>query len=145
MKRLDLAQLDRAMTFAHEGHRFTLLAYALTRTGDALDTQAAHEALEQGTDNIANCVRTLKDLGGDVHTYRKAEPIPLDRLNTPDVRALLDGLRGLVPLADRIDEARGRSLDEAFPGDVKGLDLADALHSLVLRLEGEVCGPKGKD
>lgn len=55
-------------------------------------------------------------------------------------RALAAGLRELMPLAERIDAARGRALPEVVGGSA-GLDLAEDLAQMVARLELEAYGP----
>lgn len=66
--------------------------------------------------------------------------VPFHQLDTPDVRALAAGLRELLPLAERIDAARGRALAEVVGGSA-GLDLAEDLAQMVARLELEAYGP----
>ena len=66
--------------------------------------------------------------------------VPFHLLDTPDVRALAAGLRELLPIAERIDAARGRALAEVVGGSA-GLDLAEDLAQMVARLELEAFGP----
>lgn len=69
-----------------------------------------------------------------------ATAIPLDQLDTEDTRALLVGLGALLPIAERIDAARGRSLPEPVGGSA-GVDLAEDLAQMIARLELEIYGP----
>jgi len=72
--------------------------------------------------------------------------IPLHTLDTDDTRRLLSLLEQAQEVAERIDAARGRALSESVssqPGESRGLDLAESLSYLTLRVRTEVYGPKG--
>lgn len=78
----------------------------------------------------------------------KPQPIPLEKLDTPDSRELLDLLRRAQEVAERVDASRGRSLPDSFslqPGESRGTDLAEKLSQIVLRVRLEVEGPQGRD
>lgn len=61
-------------------------------------------------------------------------------LDSPSSRALLDGLKALVPLARAVDQERGNVLASALPDGQLGLDWEEDLLQLVARLSGEVLG-----
>lgn len=70
----------------------------------------------------------------------RREPVPLDRLDTPDVRALLTALEALLPVAERIDAHRGRSVGRVV-GMTAGTDVAYRLGALVAGLRLDLFGP----
>ena len=143
---LDMATLDRAAGFARAALRASLETQSAARHLDDLDDRAVLP--EVAADTVAaarSCVGALQQLGATFPNMPAPQPVPLHLLDTPDTRELLERLQAALPVAERIDAARGRSLDKAFPGDAKGLDLADALASLIARLTTEVHGMKGRE
>jgi hypothetical protein len=75
-------------------------------------------------------------------------PIPLETLDTPDTRALLDLLEKAQAVAERIDASRGRCLSPdipLLPGESRGTDLAETISEIALRVRIEVQGPKGRE
>ena len=122
------AAADRAGSVEDAAARRALLSECATEAKVAKqEADAAREALES--------------LGGAPPPPLDLEvAIPLDQLDTPDTRALLIGLGALLPIAERIDAARGRSLPEPVGGSA-GIDLAEDLAQLIARLELEIYGP----
>ncbi len=59
---------------------------------------------------------------------------------------LLSGLRSLLPVAEALDKARGRVVDDSLcgPGETPGTDTAELLQGLLFRLENETGGARGK-
>jgi hypothetical protein len=59
---------------------------------------------------------------------------------------LIAGLRSLLPVAEALDRARGRVVDESLcgPGETPGTDTAELLQGLLFRLENETGGARGK-
>lgn len=95
----------------------------------------------------------LRQVSGDLHAV--APPagstpggdIDIFQLNTPDTRELLALLEKAQEAAERVDAARGRSLDDSIPlspGESRGTDLAEQVSYIALRVRGEVYGAKGK-
>lgn len=138
----DLAGAARAIVAAQEA---ALLAQILIARGEPANAaDAAHNA----ADKCSSAITRLMAAGVPSEAFDGVpdnNPIRLDALNTPDVRALLDAVRALVPLAERVDQARGRWYPDAPPTDTKGTDLAETLHQLACRLHLEAFGPSGKE
>jgi len=118
-----------------------------------------------------NAVATLPDLdriAGHVHAAQRAARAahylltnPENRDDLPDpapqvneagdetsaalrLMATLGARRLALPVAERIDRARGRALPPNFPlaeGETAGCDLAETLGYVALRLETEIHGP----
>lgn len=61
-------------------------------------------------------------------------------LDSPSSRALLAGLKELLPLGRAVDVERGNTLEAALPDGQRGLDWEEDLLQLVARLSGEVQG-----
>lgn len=108
---------------------------------DGRDPARAADALALTERDVRATVRALHGAGVEApqgaHT---PQPIPLHQLDTPDARALLAGIEELLPIAERIDAARGRALERPVAG-ARGLDLAEALNQLRHRLRLEIHGP----
>lgn len=137
-----LAGAVRAVVAAQES---ALTAYALCqRSNPAAASDAAQDAADKATDAL----RRLRAAGAPPEAFDgvpDSNPLRLDQLDTPDVRALLDGVAALLPLAEKVDQARGRWYPDAPASDTKGTDLAETLHLLACRLHLEVYGPSGKE
>ena len=153
---LDAApELDRALTYVRGAIQNARAAQFLAREGDAAQceifaTRAAEDA-ERAADR-------LRSVGASPvpETPRTNNPAPvadalslsslasLASLDTPDARALLSGLSELLPVAERIDREHGHWYENAPSTDTKGTDLAEAVHSLICRLELELSGPKSR-
>ena len=142
----DTATLAKASVFAEMALTAAQAARSFSRPNlDAEDQAKVPGYLDAAVSASRSCVATLEALGADFPATPQSEPIPLHLLDTPDTRELLERLQAALPVAERIDAARGRSLNEAFPGDAKGLDLGDALAALIARMTTEVHGAKGRE
>ncbi len=111
---------------------------------------AAGRALTVLCNNLGAACPSIDDAEGDSDT-----PTPsgetldlraldaLGRLDTPETRGLLAALEAALPVAEAVDEQRGNVLPERIetaPGETRGIDLAESLGELVLRLRREVFG-----
>jgi hypothetical protein len=98
---------------------------------------------------IQRAYRNLLALGArEADGMPRAQPVPLDLLDTPDTRHLLYLLEKAQEVAERIDAVRGRSLGEdvpLLPGESAGTDLAESISEIALRVRTEVHGPKGRE
>src|SRR5262249_14911032 len=86
-------------------------------------------------------------LDGHTLSARLDNAIPSHRLDTQNVRHLLDLLHEALPVAEEGDKERGRMVDaemaaQLLPGDTPGMDLAEAVNRLILRLSTEIHGPQ---
>ncbi|WP_395089404.1 hypothetical protein [Armatimonas sp.] len=135
-------ELDRLQTHAIAAMRAGSRAWHAARESGSLDGEAlAKEARE----NARAIVRGLQALGAcesDQAAAALSHPIPFHALDTPDVRALLAGLEKLLPVAERVDAARGRSLGSVIGGSA-GCDVAEDLSLLIARLSLEAHGSVG--
>lgn len=126
----------------HRAMRAARLAQLYGSQGDA--TGAELEARKAGDETQA-ALKTVLDRGGKVDTL----PEPQDDLSvlmvldSPNSRELLAGLKALLPVAERVDAERGRSLDEVVGGSA-GLDLAEDLAQMIARISMEIHGVTGK-
>lgn len=126
----------------HRAMRAARLAQLYGSQGNA--TGAEQEARKAGDETQA-ALKTVLDRGGKVDTL----PEPQDDLSvlfvldSPNSRTLLDGLKSLLPIAERVDAERGRSLPEVVGGSA-GVDLAEDLAQLIARLELELYGPSDR-
>ena len=143
---LDTPALDKAAGFARTALKASIEVRGLCRHLDDPDDRAALPfATNAAVDAARSAVGALQQLGATFPNMPAPVPIPLHLLDTPDTRELLERLQAALPIAERIDAARGRSLDEAFPGDAKGLDLGDAVAALIARMTTEVHGARGRE
>jgi len=72
----------------------------------------------------------------------------LASLDSPEARELHRRLAELLPLAERVDDSRGRTMGPEYepqPGESRGTDVAETLSLLVLRLRNETIGPAGRE
>lgn len=128
------------LALAHAGaadenlQRGTLLA----RVGRA---QEADEFLLLALDSLRQARGALREAGATPPVgARPPQPLPLHQLDTADTRALLAGVEALLPIAERIDAARGRAMEKPIAGR-RGLDLAATVGELAARLRLEIHGP----
>ena len=130
--------LTRAATHAHAALKAAGLTAVMAKREGAAQTipwaESARESARAALGELLAAGAEVPDQAPD------PAPIPLHQLDTPDVRALAAGLRELLPIAERIDAARGRALPEVVGGSA-GLDLAEDLAQMVARLELEAYGP----
>lgn len=143
---LSLPALDRVAGHVHAAMRAARLAQYLATPGAAEPEEAAQAAERAGdaATEASAALGLLDGMGARPVASPVAEPIPLALLDTPDARELLALLRQAVPVAERLDRARGRALPagaELLPEETHGLDLAETLSELALRLKIEVEGP----
>ena len=146
-KPLSLTSLDLATTHLTKAVRSARIAEAFAAPGHDMAEQIPQYA-GAAADGIGNALNILQQLGGTATHLPQPEPIPLDKLDTPDVRALRDGLRALLPIAERVDASRGRALPPSMdvpPGASRGHDVADSLAMFVARLDMEIKGPVGRE
>jgi len=141
-----LPELERVAGHVHAALRLSMQAQALTMPGGPPEEAAwATDRAAEASEEAGAALALLGRLGvRPAVVPAQSEPIPLRQMNTPDVRALLELLRQAVPIAERVDKARGRVVSPTFPlgdGETAGFDLAETLQNIVLRLEGEAFGP----
>lgn len=129
-----LAALDKIT-----GHVYTAMNEA-QRVALARDLGEAKRHAATSTEEGRAALRALKSAGGTLADMPPPSPVPLSLLSTPAGRELLAVLRQAEAVAERVDAERGRVGVPAGAGDVAGLDLAEAVHFLVLRVSGEVEG-----
>jgi hypothetical protein len=135
--------LDKLQTHATAGLDAALFSQGFHRRAMGHAGGQGYEMAKLATENLRAVVGILQDLGAHEDQQAKASlsnPIPFLLLDTPDVRELLSGLQSLLPVAERIDAARGRSLEAPVGGSL-GCDLAEDLAQLIARLELELYGP----
>ena len=116
----------------------------LTPARRAALADAAQEAEHAAT----ACVKRLLGMGAPVPGVPQeraglADLLALEGARS-DLLALAAGLRVLLPLAEKIDAARGRSLPDPVAGSC-GLDLAEDLVQLLAQVELDLYGPMGKE
>lgn len=93
-------------------------------------------------------VRVLHQAGHVAPGLNPCSDIPLHLLDTPDTRELLELLEKAQAVAERIDAARGRTVDSdtpLLPGESHGTDLAETISNIALRVRVEVKGPQGRE
>jgi hypothetical protein len=144
------AALDKAATVALEAERLAgdLAAMYLFHGQD----EAAHIAGDCAN-RCMDAVRLAVRAGAADPVERKGDAQRLDlrdlaALDTPQARALLAGLRELLPLAEVVDAQRGRSVGEEVPlqpDESRGTDLAETISEMVLRLRRECEGARGRE
>ena len=105
---------------------------------------AQHQALERTQERVAKLEARLAVKELETKFLRGHLGDTESRLMTFGERLESMEQNGLVPQGTRKEVLRPQ-MDVVITGDVKGLDLADAIHALALRLETEVHGPKGKE
>lgn len=144
-----LADLDRVAVRAAEAQKAARIAQHLATPGaDPEEVTQAAEYAALAAEAAGSALADLVDLGAARPNVKAPTPIPLEKLDTPDARALLAGLRDLLPVAERLDADRGRVLPEGVatgPSDSRGTDLADTLAALIARLATEVHGARGRE
>jgi hypothetical protein len=139
-----LADLDRVAGHVHASLRAARLVQFLGTDDETDPADALRLMTEHGTiagDEAGAALGLLSDMGARPAAIPAAEPIALDKLDTPDVRELLRLVREALPVAERIDKARGRALAPGQPFAVLGVDLAEEFEHLAIRLETEIFGP----
>ena len=133
-------ELDRLQTHAIAAMRAGSRAWHAARSAHSLEGEALSN---EATENARAIVRGLQALGAcesDQAAAALSHPIPFHALDTPDVRDLLTGLERLLPVAERVDAARGRA-GESVIGGSAGFDVAEDLAQMIARLSLEVFGP----
>ena len=128
---------DLALVHAVAGLRACVAADGFRRLGREEERTAQASV---ATEEIRAVVAALQAAGVTLRDAPAPDPIPLRQLDTPDTRTLLAGVEALLPIAERIDAARGRALDRPVAGSA-GLDLAEELAQLAARLQLEIHGP----
>lgn len=142
--------LDKAAAVALEAERLAgdLAAMSLFHGQDEAAVLAGECA-----DRCMAAVRLAVQAGAADPVDRSGESERLDlrglaALDTPQARALLAGLRELLPIAEVVDAQRGRSVGEdapLLPGESRGTDVAETISELVLRLTRECEGARGRE
>jgi hypothetical protein len=97
---------------------------------------------------IQRTYKALIALGAAEPDVPKPPPIPLEKLDTPDTRRLYALLMEAQEVAEQIDWERGRAMDERvklLPGEARGIDLAETISTITLRLRTEIIGPAGRE
>lgn len=114
----------------------------------AADSARAEEAASKAQEAADRALGVLARLGVEMGADEADAPgaslslselAALERVRD-EAQSLAAGLRALLPLAERIDAARGRSLPEPVAGSA-GLDLAEDLVQLLSRVELDLYGP----
>lgn len=100
----------------------------------------AQEHAALAVDGIRLAEGLLRAAGATRPDAPAPQPIPLHQLDTPDARALLAGLEELLPIAERVDARRGRTIRRKN-GQAEGGDVAAYLNQLRHRLMLEIHGP----
>jgi hypothetical protein len=138
-----VADLDRIAGHVYAARRAALLThYLITNQENADDLPNPAKPASEAAEQTGAALRLLDSLGARPALVPVSRnPIPLAQLDTPDVRELLRLVREALPVAERIDKARGRALDAGSPFAVLGLDLAEEFEHLAIRLETEIFGP----
>ncbi|MES2460521.1 MAG: hypothetical protein V4671_08045 [Armatimonadota bacterium] len=148
IKGTDQAELlNRAAADADKGCEQIALGYFAVVNGDP---EKAKDLLRDAQDTVQAVMRRLAEAGaGPVPAWRKLGPqTPLELLDTPKSRALLEALRNIVPIAEAVDAERGHVIPDEIPlgpGESRGTGWAETLSTLVLQLSLDVEGPKGRD
>jgi|GEM_PF-5672744 hypothetical protein len=112
----------------------------------ALNPNHLLPALHDANDAIQRAHTLLLGVGASPVELPPRREIPLDRLDTPEARELLDLLTGALVVAEKVDASRGRLLSpkiETEPEESRGVDLAESVSEIVHRLRLEIFGPKG--
>jgi len=140
-----LPELERVAGHVHAALRAATAAHVMTMP-EAPPEEAAQamEHAKAAATEAGAALRLLNGLGARPAAVPEGSPVPLHLLDTPDARELLALLRQAVPVAERLDQARGRALPPTFPlaeGETAGCDLAETLGYVALRLETEIFGP----
>jgi hypothetical protein len=121
---------------------------ACVQSGDTALADKGRETLEA----LRQLARPLQDAGAFAHNTH-GSPDAADSLSLSDLSALesvrpdLESLRTLLgqalTVAERIDEARGRSYPEPVGGSC-GWDFAEEVNQLLARVELDSGGARGK-
>jgi hypothetical protein len=116
--------------------------------GDADDAGISAKVAAEQAEQAMNCLLAA-GAALDAHTLsaRLDNAIPLDLLDTQNARHLLDLLHEALPVAEAVDKERGHLVDaemaaQLLPVDTPGMDLAEAVNRLILRLSTEIHGPQ---
>ena len=139
-----LAGLNRAASHVNTAMRSAMLAEHCATSDDAGERVQAVQAANVAATEAGKALALLLATGARPAKIPEPEPVPLHLLDTPDARELLALLRQAVTVAERLDQARGRAMPpnvELLPEETRGLDFAEALADLSLRLEMEIFGP----
>ncbi|MBB6054114.1 hypothetical protein [Armatimonas rosea] len=133
-------ELDRLQTHAIAAMRAGSRAWHAARECGSLEGEALAKEARENSRAVVRGLQTLGACESDQAAAALAHPIPFHALDTPDVRQLLAGLEALLPVAERVDAARGRACAEVIGGSA-GLDLAEDLVQLIARISLEIHGP----
>jgi len=139
-----LARLNRAASHVNTAMRSAMLAEHCATSADVAEGVHVAGAANAAVMETQKALALLLALGARPAKIPDPEPVPLHLLDTPDARELLALLRQAVAVAERLDQARGRAMPpnvELLPEETRGLDFAEALADLSLRLEMEIFGP----
>jgi hypothetical protein len=145
-QQLDQAALRSVQATEH-------VAVALFRMRDGLNMEA-EEQLRSADREIQRVVSLLVSAGAaSPHNGGSSRPssigdVPLHLLSSPAAKRLLALLEETLEAAEQVDWERGRCVDEdakLLPGESRGVDLAESVSELVLRVKTEVNGPRGRE
>jgi hypothetical protein len=129
------ARVGRANILA----RGALLASRAGVTDLRGDLEGVVELLGESLTLLSRAGAEDSPLAPDRDRSSLADLAALERVR-PEAQDLADELRRLLPLAERIDKARGRALDRPVAGSA-GLDLAEDIVQLLARIELDLHGP----
>jgi hypothetical protein len=146
------ATLAKAADAVHAALKHSAAAAAEFKMGEPMRAQAERD-LDTAVEQSRAAMGCLNAAG--IYTTRQgrrtADAFDLSALaniDSPDARELLTVLQHALVIAERVDEQRGNSLPESFPrspSEPRGCDLAEDIGAMVLRLQSEVGGAKGRD
>ncbi len=129
----------------------------LSALGVALEAQAEKAILDpsgilpdlyDANEAVQRAHQLLLQAGAADTPAMPRRDIPLNLLDTPDSRELLDLLSRALVVAERVDASRGRSLPSDVPlspGESRGTDLSESISEITLRVGIEVHGPKSRE
>lgn len=143
--------LDKAAAHLHQSVKAARLAQYHGERGNADNAGGSGKvAAEEGQKAMDFLLSAGASLDKRPPSERMNAAIPLHLLNTENARRLLSALRNVLPLAEAVDRERGRVVDDAMaaqllPGDTPGMDLAESVNELILRLRTEIHGPAGRE
>jgi hypothetical protein len=137
---LDQETLDRAGRAADRSVRSILEAQGALMQGDP-DEARFH--VDEANEAAQNLFLLLRDAGANVPGAPASAPIPLELLDTPATRRLLDALQYAVECAQTVDRERGWTMDGTASGE--GIGLTDSVGDVYERFRQQVEGPRGRE
>jgi hypothetical protein len=144
-----MSDLDRAAAHLKRSIKAARLAqfHGKKSLGSSAVEMVGKEAAEEGEKAMGFLLAAGASLDKRPASARLDDAIPLHLLDTDNARRLLLALRDVLPLAEAVDKERGRVVApemaaQLLPGDTPGMDLAESVNTLILRLRTEIHGPQ---